>query len=167
MKYYAIINNKSKLIAYHEERRVVTRYLDAYNRQYREKDPEHNEEYKIVKMKSKVLKLNPHYENLYLVRYGRMFIQSGYYQYVEDDIRTFMSELYLTKDTLSKIFELDDLDPKEEKSIRRTLAYISSKIMDEEEAIYPLHQLERIKSSYEDFRDSLSCQEEDDWRWTN
>lgn len=167
MKYFVILNEHNKLIAYNEEKRIVYRYLERYNLEYERKNHYATEKYRMVKMKSKDLKSIVNYEDYYLIRSGTTFIQAGFYQYIEEDVRKSLSELYLTNDVLKKLLEFDeDLESKDKKAICKTIKYISEKIADEEDAIYPLRELEVLKEHYESFRDNLAYLENDDWRWT-
>lgn len=156
---FAVVKKEKRkivLIAYHNEKRVVKKYLESI----KDKDS-----LKILKTPNEWIEQQKDYEDLYLIRYGKTFVQCGYYEYIYEDYRTNLSELYLTKDVLMKLFEVGDFDQKEKRTISKTIQIIAEAIDNEEEAIPSLEELKQIKEHVESFRYHISDLEYDDPKW--
>lgn len=148
--------DKKELIAYHDEKRVVTNYLYGVD----------NIRYKIKKLHKQKLKTIPDYENLYLVRFGKTFIQVGYLSYVEEDQTRILNELYFTKDILIKLLETVPYEDKERIHLEQTIILIEEHIDLEETTVDPPEILKEIKRFQEEFRYHISTWEKDDSNWT-
>lgn len=149
--------DQQELIAYHEEKRVVTNYCKAFQKK----------NYQCKKMKSSELQRIPNYQDLYLVRFGKTFIQMEYESYIRDDTELFLSELYLCKDVLLKLYELGNIEEKERPALKKVLCLLEEEIQDTETMIPTLEELKRLKESMEAFRYHISDWEHDDYRWNH
>ena len=156
---YAVYDG-NKLIAYHDEKRVVKQYCESINQ------IKHKQVY-YVKIPKRIWMKKWYDPDLYLIRFGKTFIQSGYAECIETDYNLNLSELYLTKDILMKVGELYHISPKEMKSITKSIV-ILEKIIHQEETLVPtLEELKQIKSHLDEFRYHISDLETDDYLWNH
>ena len=157
---YAVYDKK-KLIAYHDEKRVVKRYCNSINTNKREKD------LYFLKIPKTIWKEKNHNPDLYLVRYGKSYIQSGYIDYVQTDYNINLSELYLSKDILLKIAETRNVPKAILKSFTKVLNFLEGIIKEEEEYVPTLEELQSIKNHMDEFRYHISDLEIDDYGWNH
>lgn len=136
--------SKEKIIAFHDEYEVVKKYCDAIKKC-------HNKELKIGKIKKKILKNISDFDDLYLVRYGGTYIQSGYLEYMDIERGPYIYDNRYCKDILLRILELYDLSNSEIKNVKKTIKLID-KIMKNDSDYTPLiSELEEMKMEYEPY----------------
>ena len=122
---YAAINilkNKIEYVAFHDEKRVVKKYIDYCNK-YNDLD------LKLIKIKRKKAEKVHNFSNLYLIKYQDTYIQNGYTEYA--DICDIISDYQSCKDTLLAILETYDLSKKERKAFEKVILYIDDIISDD------------------------------------
>jgi len=140
---YAALDLKNrKIIALHDEKRVVERYIDSIEKC-------HGEKLSISKIKKKYLnkKIDDLYD-LYLVRYGDTYVQSGYMEYIELMDPQVEYDHQYAKDVILKILELESLDKEDRKTLESTVMILES-IIDQDRKYTPsISELEKIKDQY-------------------
>ena len=99
---YGVMDSNSDLIAFHEEKRVIKKYMEDYFHT----NNEHLLPFHIKK--KKVSKYKHLYEDLYLIRYGGSYIQSKYLIIKQLDIEPYLDDLYYAKDVLIRTIEFSD-----------------------------------------------------------
>ena len=156
---YAVYD-RNKIIAFHDEKRVVKKYCKSINIK-REKD------LYFLKIPKTIWKEKNQNPDLYLVRYGKSYIQSGYIDYVQTDYNINLSELYLSKDILLKIAETRNVPKAILKSFTKVLNFLEGIIKEEEEYVPTLEELQSIKNHMDEFRYHISDLETDDYRWNH
>lgn len=156
-KVYGVFDGKH-LVAYHEEKRAAMNYVIGV----------WNSSYKIKKLHKQKLKTIPDYEDLYLVRFGRTFIQVGYLSYAEEDQKRILNELYFVKDILRKYVETEYLtdDKERQLSLLDTIDMLDEQIELEEFSVDPPEVLEEIKRYRNEFRSCIQYWDKDDPSWT-
>lgn len=163
--YYAVIDTsksdiKSKLIGYHDKKKTAAQYY------YSLKQLENSEKYKFVKCKKKVIKQIPEHYDYYLVRFGRNYIPSKYFEFAKDDIYTVIFEYKHTMEILMRIFELEKLSQKDKDTIEESL-FIVQDVMDREmDCVISPDQLKEMESMYNEFKQKVFWSEpisEDEW----
>lgn len=136
--------SKEKIIALHDEYKIIKSYCDTIKKQ-------HDIELKIAKIKNKKIKKITDYDDLYLVRYGDCYIQSGYLEYMDITTGQYIYDNTYCKDVLMRILELYDLSNSEIKNIKKTIKLID-KILKEDSEYTPLFSdLEKMKLDYEPY----------------
>ena len=140
---YVVGDDKDKVIAFHDEKRVVKRYVENYNSC-------NDSKLKYYKMKKSIAKKELKYkEDLYLVKYRSTYIQSGYYDYCRVAETDNLSELYETKDVLFKLLEVDFsmLDKKDIKHISGAINVINRLIEEEKKYTPNMRELKTLKDN--------------------
>ena len=148
---YIVLNDDNKLIAFHDEKRVVKTYVENYNRNNDEKLS-----FRKVK-RSKIKKELKNKEDLYLVKYRSTYIQSKYYDSMEISETDILDELQSTKDVLYRILELDykNLSNKEIKHLESTIKILEERISDELEYTPCVRELNEIKENIEYYQNKF------------
>lgn len=152
-----VVIDVDKIVAWHEEKRVVRNYALCINTDYERK------RLYTRKVHKRVVKELPNYEDLYLVRRGKTFIQSGYLDYEYDDYKVILSELFFTKDILNKYMKYEYLDKKEKKSFNIVLDCLQYTIDNLENSVPSLEDLQKVKSMVEEYKYHISDLETDDY----
>lgn len=153
---FAIFQGKM-LIGYHNEKRVVKVYCNSCR----------DTNLQCKKIAFEELKKYNDYEDLYLIRFGKTYIQCGYDEYARDDYRTVLSELYLAKDVFLKIWETNRVNMNDKKKIRHALEILEEQIEIEETDVPSLMELKEIKSRMDEFRYHMSDFEKDEYGWNH
>lgn len=140
---YCVLNEE-KIIAFHEEKRVVESYCESIKKY-------HNKTLMIAKIKKhkrKKLKNISNYYDLYLVRYGDTYVQSGYIEYLEMHSPQIEYDHLQAKDTLLRIMELEELSEKEKKAYQVVLRSLEE-IIEEDRSYTPdIKELNQMKDQY-------------------
>ena len=145
---YCVMNDDGNIIAYHEDKEVVQTYIENLLKS------NDNEELNLslVKIKNKIIEKNRRLDDLYLVRYGSTYIQTGYLIYlqiVSDDIAN--ENIYI-KDLLLRTLEVYKLSDKEAKTLTKAVKVIE-KIIKRENCYTPtIEELNRYKMLYEEYQ---------------
>ena len=136
--------DEDRIIAFHDEKRVVESYCESIQK-YHDKNLFIA---KIKKHKKKKYKSLSNYYDLYLVRYGDTFVQSGYVQYLEINSPQVEYDHMQAKDTLLRIMEMETLSEKEKKAYQTVVKSIDKIIKEDREYTPDLKELERMKDQY-------------------
>lgn len=146
---YCCFDNEH-LIAWHEKKRVVHTYAHSI-----EMHTELVEPLCIIKMgKGDFHRLYKNqYDELYLVKYGETYIQSGYLIYAQLalDTETQIKDLQSAQETLMRILEINLLTKKEKKDLYRTIQLLDHMIVDYEDYVPNLTELKRMKIDYDPY----------------
>ena len=148
---YIVYDDDNKIIAFHDEKRVVKKYVENYN---------NTNEYKISfrKVKKSIAKKElKHKEDLYLVKYRSTYVQSRFYDSCVISETDNLEELQQTKDVLYKLLELDynNLTNKEIKHVYGTLEIIERMILEEKSYTPDINELKQIKENIDRYRNSI------------
>lgn len=123
---YAAINiirdDKIEYVAFHDEKRVVKKYIDYCNKC-------NDLDLKLVKIKRKKAEKVHNFSNLYLIKYQDTYIQNGYTEYA--DICDVIGDYQSCKDTLLAILETYDLSKKERKAFEKVIVSIDDIISED------------------------------------
>lgn len=140
---YCVYDDNSNVIAFHDEYDVVSSYI--YHVKVSNKE---TQELHIGKIKKKKIKNIIDYENLYLVRYGDTYVQSGYLDYLELISSQSIYDNQQCKDVLLKILECNPISDKERKAIEKTVDVIDKILTEAKEFTPTLSELKRCESDY-------------------
>jgi hypothetical protein len=132
-----IKNDKIEYVAFHDEKRVVKKYIDYCNK-YNDLD------LKLVKIKRKKAEKVHNFSNLYLIKYQDTYIQNGYTEYA--DVCDVISDYQSCKDTLLAILETYDLSKKERKAFEKVILYIDDIISDDKKFTPSLDMLKEAEN---------------------
>lgn len=122
---YAAINikyDKIEYVAFHDEKRVVKKYIDYCNK-YNDLD------LKLIKIKRKKAEKVYNFSNLYLIKYQDTYIQNGYTEYA--DVCDVIGDYQSCKDTLLAILETYNLSKKERKAFEKVIVSIDDIISED------------------------------------
>ena len=108
----------SGIIGFHESKRVCLKYI---------KMAENSEDLAILKVKEKLITEKSDYYDYYLVRYGNGYVQSKYFDLIEDDYKTSIKELVFAKEIIMKYMEFSDLTNGEQKALKKTCEFLEDK----------------------------------------
>ena len=96
------MTNNGDLIAFHEEKNVIKKYINDYQDSNKETlIPFH------IK-KKKVKKYSHLYEDLYLIRYNGSYIQSKYMILKQIDVEPFLDDIQYAKDIIVRTIEFSN-----------------------------------------------------------
>lgn len=99
---YGAMTNNGDLIAFHEEKNVIKKYINDYQDSNKETlIPFH------IK-KKKVKKYSHLYEDLYLIRYNGSYIQSKYMILKQIDVEPFLDDIQYAKDIIVRTIEFSN-----------------------------------------------------------
>ena len=138
---YAVIEN-DKFIAFHDEKRVVRKYVN------RIRDSNEDKSLCIVKLGNKKAKKINRYYDLYLVRYGDIYVQSGYLDIVELADPQIEYDHQYAKDVLMRLLELGNIDDEKQIHIEETICLLDQLIRKEKKYTPSLEELERMEDHY-------------------
>ena len=137
-------DDEERIIALHDNKEVVEKYCELL-KEY------HNVNLSIGKIKKKAENRIKNLDDLYLVRYGDTYVQSGYLLYLQMSSAQLIEDISKTKDVLLRILELDDLSKKEIKSMERTVMCLT-RIYDEQAKYTPtVKELSEIKNDFDPY----------------
>ncbi len=141
---YAAFDGKD-LIAFHEDEKVIELYCDIIE-QY------HGTVLTIAKIKKKKCKKIKEFNDLYLVRYGEIYIQQGYVDYMQFSCQQINEDHIQARDILMRIISTADLEKEEVKTLRKSVVILNDIINDEQYFIPDLPTLKRMKLDYDPYR---------------
>ena len=148
---FVVIDEDKEIIAYHEEKRVVEKFVYNYNMTNKT-----NVTYKKIK-KRYAKRLLKDKDDLYLIKYGSSYIQYGYYDVMEIYHRDLITELEDVKDILYKIIEVEyrNMSKKEIKHLQGSVEVIERLLHDEYDVTPSLDSLRTSKDGIERFRNEI------------
>ena len=139
---FAVLDEKRNIIAFHDEKRVVKKYVESI--------------YAVHKITLSIKKISKRYKHalnadLYLVKYGKTFVQVGFITYIQIAYDTFLDDERNAKDTLLRILELDRLDSKEIKTIKKAVKIMDKLVYKDERYTPSFDELSRLKADYDPY----------------
>lgn len=143
MKVYVAID-VDRVVGWHEEKRVVKTYATSVNASTTKR-------IFVRKVPKDMVKRVYNYQDLYLIRRGTTFIQSGFDD-CDYDYKAILVELFFTKDILEKYQHDDDLTKEERKAFKKVLQYLRYKIEDTKDYVPTLEMLQAIKLDMEEYK---------------
>lgn len=164
---YAVINPKAnsleqKLIGYHEKKKVATQYY------YSLKTLDDGYKYKLVQCKKKELKRIPDYQDHYLIRFGRNYIPSIYYEIAKENIYTVLFEYTHTMEILQRIFELEKLTPNDKRILEEAIFIVNDQYEKEKDCVIDPNIIARMREMYEEWqRKTIYAQPLNDDEWVD
>lgn len=136
-----ICHDNGKLIAFHEDEEVVDIYIETI---YKYHDVRLSKK-KIRKKKLKSIDLN---DDLYLVRYGETFVQSGYTTYLQIQSDQYIEDEKYARDILYRLLETRSVKGKKLRRIKSAIKILEDFIYEDESYIPDLKELKRMKLDY-------------------
>jgi hypothetical protein len=115
---YGILKEKT-LVAVHDEKEIVEKFINTL---------ENPDEYDLIKIKNKVIKTNPNYEDIYLVRYGDKYVPYYLYDTLKNETDQFSYDLKYCKDILFRLLEDQSRSEKERKALLRVIGMIEEEM---------------------------------------
>lgn len=144
------MDSDEKIVAYHEDKEVVEDYI--YNAIRSNKLC--NDDLRLVKIKDKLITKNRNLDDLYLVRYGSTYIQTGYLLYLQLVSNDAANENKYLIDLLLRTLEIYDLSDKDVKTITKAVKVIN-KIIETEDSYTPsIKELKHYKDWYDEQQNS-------------
>jgi hypothetical protein len=140
---YCVYDNDDNVIAFHDEYDVVETYIHHV----RVSNPE-SPDLHIGKIKKKKIKTIIDLDNLYLVRFGDTYVQSGYVEYLEIISSQSIYDNKCCKDVLLKILECNPLSDKERKHVEKTVAIIDRILTESKEYTPTLNNLKMCEADF-------------------
>lgn len=140
---FCLIDERQMPVAFHEEERVIKYYREAYYY-------DNNIKLRLIRMKKKVAKKCDEFKDLYLVRYGRTFIQSKYLYVRQLDLDPLIEDLQISHDVIIRLIEVSN--EKDGKQLSKTLNIIDKNIDKLERGITPLDELKERDMFYEQYQ---------------
>ena len=138
---YAAVDESGKIVAFHDEKKVVKCYIKRIR-------DSSDATLGFCKIKKKdVKKVNTLYD-LYLVRYGDTYVQSGYLEYLELADPQLAYDHQYAKDVLLKVAEIDYLDKEDIEVIEKCVMILDELIDDDRKYTPSLSELEKFKDHY-------------------
>lgn len=145
---YAVFDGK-KPIAFHEEKSVVKNYIEGIFKN-------HGISLEYYKVDKKILSKYKDYHDLYLQRYGSIYIQSKYILYTELSTSQCIEDLKFTKDILKRTLELTQLTEKEQKHMVKVIEIINNQIYDTIYYVPSFDELHNLKLYYDEQQEAYN-----------
>ena len=142
--YCAMNSENDEIVAYHENKEVVEKYI--YNAMRSEASSDLD--LILIKMKDKAILKNPRLDDLYLVRYGSTYIQTGYVLYLQLVSNDIAGENEYLKDLLLRTLEIYKLSDKKAKIIKKAIKVIDDIIETEDSFTPSIKELKNYKDFY-------------------
>lgn len=140
---------EENLIAYHEKKRVVQTYVHSI-----EKHTSENE-LAIIKIKNKIFykQYETIVDDLYLVKYGKSYIQAGYliYAQIALDTEVEVQDLKDAQEILLRVLEINNTTKKERKALRQTIELLNDMVIDYDTYVPSLVELKQMKLTYDPY----------------
>lgn len=150
---YCAYDDENNIIAFHDNKRAVETYI---NNVYHHNDIALRMG-KIKKEKRYILKGK---DELYLVRYGETFIQSGYLDYISYSSLQLIEDNILAMDILYRLLETERLSKKENKTIRKAIEIMEEITKEDSEFTPSLSQLKEMKMNYDPYIYNMNMYED-------
>lgn len=142
---FCCVDESENIIAIHDDRKVIESYTESIYQV-------HKVNLKIAKIKKRVKeKVEDKYSDLYLVRYGDAYVQSGYLIYLQLFSDQEMHDYIFAKEILMKILEISSLSKKENKQIESVIRILDHIITEKKEYTPSLSQLKKLKGYYDPY----------------
>ena len=142
---YAVYDEKENLVAFHDRKHVAKKYMQRVI-EY------HPDVYlHLVKIKNKYADfVLEGMDDLYLVRYGKTYVQNGYIVYIQCADDQFDEDEKIARDILYRILAISpNLKEKEIKHTKKVIAMLE-KLIDEHQRFTPSKkELDTYKSQYD------------------
>ena len=147
---YGVLKDNN-LIALHKDMEVIEEFID-------------NEEgvfdiILISRKKSKHIKNSYEYEDLDLVKSGNQYLPRKYAFVKENESNSFTYDLQITKSFLKKLLNVESINHKEEKSIKKTLRTIDKRKKDIKKSFIDMNTLENIHELDKLFKERIRSDE--------
>ena len=141
---YCVYDDKGNIIAFHNKKYIVEKYIDSIY-------SHHKISLEIGKIKkSSKYKLNKN-DDLYLVRFGDTYVQTGYLMYIEMCQNQILEDDQQALDILYRLLEIRRLSKKQSKKIMKAIEVLE-KVVDEDRSYVPtLQQLKNLKMDYDPY----------------
>ena len=141
---YCAYDQENNIIAFHDKKYVVEKYIDSIQSLHKI-----NLNLGKIKKSSKYKLVEK--DELYLIRYGNTYIQTGYLIYVELFQTQFMEDDQYALDVLYRIIETTRLNNKENKKIMKAIKVMEKIVHEDREYIPSFDQLKTMKVDYEPY----------------
>ena len=141
---FCLIDKNNAPIAFHKERRVIEYYQEAYYH-------DNKVMLDLVYMKKKNAKKYSSFDDLYLVRYGRTFIQSKYLYIRQLDLDPLIEDLQITHDVMIRLIEFTQ-SSKDVKQLSKALNIVDENIDKLQRSITSIDELKERDMFYDEYR---------------
>lgn len=167
--YYAVKDDiTNSIIGHHEDKEVVYQF---YKRLIEEDTTSSPSRYKLVRAKKKVIYKISDYYDTYLFPMGSRYLPSKYYSYIISDLPSMIGDYRLTRDILTRIYEMNSsLSDKDKKVIKKASMIMDALLEDELDCITSISHMRAIDQMIEmnqSYRDSMyrdtTCPEDNEW----
>lgn len=140
---YCVYDNNSNIVAFHDEYDVVETYI----RHVKLSNPS-SPDLHIGKIKKKKVKNILDLDNLYLVRFGDTYVQTGYIEYLEIISSQSIHDNKQCKEVLLKILECNPVSDKERKAIEKTVEVVDRILTEAKEYTPTLNDLKMYETDF-------------------
>lgn len=141
---YCAYDQNEKIIAIHDKRYVVEKYVDTIYTLH-----------KVVLNVGKIKKSSKHKtkskDDLYLIRFGDTYVQTGFLLYVELAQTQIMEDDQFALDILYRLLETKRLTEKQSKKIMKAIEVMEDLVHEDREYIPSLDQLRNLKNDYDPY----------------
>jgi hypothetical protein len=140
---YCVYDNNDTVIAFHDDFDVV----ELYVHNIKSSNPE-SPDLHIGKIKKKKAKTILDLDDLYLVRFGDTYVQSGYLEYLEIMSSQSIYDNKQCKDVLLRILECNPLTDKERKAVEKTVDIIDRILTESKEYTPTINNLKMCEADF-------------------
>jgi len=141
---YCAYDQDGNIIAFHDKKHVVEKYIDSIYSLH-----------KITLNKGKIKKSSKYKlidkDDLYLIRYGDVYVQSGYLLYLEITEPQFVRDDQYALDILYRLLETTRLTEKQSKKIMKAIRVMETLVREDREYVPSFEQLKTLKNDYEPY----------------
>lgn len=140
---YAILNTDDNIIAFTDDRDIAEEYIrNIYT--------SHKVRLRLLHMSSKKARKLVDLNDLYLVLYNGVYVQSGYVKYLDVVVGDKADDLNSTKEVLIRLLVEKDLPKKTQKHIEKTIITLE-KIINENKYTPSIDELRTLKTDYDPY----------------
>ena len=141
---YCAYDQDKNIIAFHDKKHVVEKYIDSIYKLH-----------KIQLNKGKIKKSSKYKlagkDDLYLIRYGDTYVQSGYLLFVQISQDQILEDEQYALDILYRLLETTRLNEKQSKKIMKAIGVMEKLVHEDREYVPSFDQLKTMKSDYEPY----------------
>ena len=141
---YVVLDKHDQVIAFHEDEEVVERYVkkiyELHKIGLRIKKIKKSSEYKLQTK-----------DDLYLVRYHNVYVQSGYLVYLELRDEDFLEDELYVRDILCRMLEFNKLRKSQRKKLESAVKIVEEILEENRNQVPTLDSLQKMKLDYDPY----------------
>lgn len=141
---YCAYDQNENIVALHDKRYVIEKYVDTIYSL-------HKVQLNIGKVKKSSKYKVTTKDDLYLIRFGDVYVQAGYLLYVELSQTQIMEDDQFALDILYRLLETRRLTEKQSKKIMKAIEVMEDLVHEDREYVPTIDNLKTMKNDYDPY----------------